>query len=206
MTDLPASLEPLTENRRELRAILDLLDQERDPTPRADLAIELIGSSARYEDVMERVVYPALRKIGQDTGELDRAESDQLAIREGLTDLRHRTQNVKPSNVHASDPEGFEELLDRLVDSIRMHLDHEDEMLFPLLDQLEGPNLGELRDEVEKAVAHASTHPHPPHSTVGRAVRSVMEKLDRSVHDQSTISHPEIDQLHDDLEASAEPE
>jgi hypothetical protein len=35
MTDLPASLEPLTENRRELRAILDLLDQERDPTPRA---------------------------------------------------------------------------------------------------------------------------------------------------------------------------
>jgi hypothetical protein len=206
VTDLPASLEPLTENRRELHAILDLLDQERDPTPRADLATELVGISARYEDAMDRVVYPALRKISQDLPELDRAESDQLAIREALADLRHRTQNVKPSNVYVSDPEGFEELLDRLVDSIRMHLDHEDEMLFPLLDQLTEPKVDELRDDVEQAVAHASTHPHPPHSTVGRAVTSVMEKLNRSVHDQSTVSHPEIDQFHDDLEASAEPE
>ena len=206
MTDLPASLEPLTENRRELHAILDLLDQERYPTPRADLATELVGISARYEDAMDRVVYPALRKISQDLPELDRAESDQLAIREALADLRHRTQNVKPSNVYVSDPEGFEELLDRLVDSIRMHLDHEDEMLFPLLDQLTEPKVDELRDDVERAVAHASTHPHPPHSTVGRAVTSVMEKLNRSVHDQSTVSHPEIDQFHDDLEASAEPE
>ena len=206
MTDLPASLEPLTENRRELHAILDLLDQERDPTPRADLATELVGISARYEDAVDRVVYPALRKISQDLPELDRAESDQLAVREALADLRHRTQNVKPSNVYVSDPEGFEELLDRLVDSIRMHLDHEDEMLFPLLDQLTEPQVDELRDDVEQAVAHASTHPHPSHSTVGRAVMSVMEKLNRSVHDQSTVSHPEIDQFHDDLEASAEPE
>jgi Hemerythrin HHE cation binding domain len=189
-----------------LHAILDLLDQERDPTARADLATELVGISARYEDAMDRAVYPALRKISQDLPELDRAESDQLAIREALTDLRHRTQNVKPSNVYVSDPEGFEELLDRLVDSIRMHLDHEDKMLFPWLEQLSELQVDELRDDVEQAVAHASTHPHPPHSTVGRAVTSVMEKLNRSVHDQSTVSHPEIDRFHDDLEASAEPE
>jgi hypothetical protein len=206
VTDLPASLVPLTEIRGQLRAVLDLLDQEREPTPRADLATELVGVSARYEDVVDRVVYPALREISQDQPQLDRAESDQVAIREALADLRHRTQNVKPSNVHVSDPEGFEELLDRLVDSIRMHLDHEDEMLFPLLDQLSGPQADELRDDVEQAVAHASTSPHPPHSTVGRAVMGVMEKLNRKVHDQSTVSHPEIDQLHDDPEASAEPE
>jgi hypothetical protein len=189
-----------------LRAILDVLDQEGDPTSRADLAIELVGSSAKYEDVIERVVYPTLRSIGQDTKELDRAESDRLVIREGLTDLRHRTQHVKPSNVHASDPEGFEDLLDRLVDAVRVQLDHEDKVLFPLLDQLPGTDLADLRNEVEKAVAHASTHPHPPHSTVGRAVRSVMEKLDRSVHDQSTISHPGIDRLHDDLDSSTKQE
>lgn len=206
MTELPASLAPLKQNRRELYAILDLLDRERDPTARADLATELVGISARYEDAVDRAVYPALRKIGQDLPELNRAESDQSAIREALTELRHRTKHVKPSNVHVSDPEGFEELLDGLVDSIRLHLEHEDEMLFPLLDQLRGPPADELREGVEQAVAHASTSPHPPHSTVGRAVTGVMEKLNRNVHDQSTVSHPEIDQLHDHLDAPAEPE
>ena len=144
MSDVPAVLEPLEDNRRELRAIIDLLDDERDPTTRADLATELVGSSARYEDVMDRVVYPALRKIGQELPDLDRAESEQQAIRETLADLRKRTQNVKPSNVHMSDPEGFEERLDQLVDSVRVHLDHEDERLFPVLDQLAGPRAAEI--------------------------------------------------------------
>jgi hypothetical protein len=206
MTDLPPVLEPLTTNRRELRAIIDLLDEERDPTARADLATELVGSSARYEDVMDRVVYPALRKIRQELPELDRAESEQLAIREMLSDLRKRTQNVKPSNVHASDPEGFEKRLDQLVNSVRVHLDHEDDMLFPILDRLEEPKAVELRDDVDQAVAHASTLPHPPQGIVGRTVMGAIDKLNRSGHDQSTVSHPKVDRLHDDLEATAEPE
>jgi hypothetical protein len=206
MNDVPAVLEPLKANRRELYAIVDLLDQESDPTARADIATELVGSSARYEDTMDRAVYPALRKVSKDLPELDRAEAEQLAIRDALADLRKRTQNVKPSNVHASDPDGFEELLDRLVDSIRMHLDHEDEMLFPLLDQLDGAEADGLRNAVEEAVAHASTLPHPPRSSVGRAVAGAIDKLNRSGHDQSTVSHPEVDQLHDDLEAEAQRE
>ena len=206
MSDVPAVLESLRKNRRELYAILDLLDEERDPTARADLATELVGSSSRYEDAMARAVYPALRKFGQDLPELDRAESEQAAIREALADLRKRTQNVKPSNVHTSDPEGFEELLDRLVDSVRVHLDHEDDKLFLILDQLEGPQAAELLDDVEQAVAHVSTLPHPPHSTVGRAVMGAIDKLNRSGHDQSTVSHLEVDQLHDDLEATVESE
>ncbi len=206
MTDLPEALKPLTENRRELYAIMDLLDGERDPTARADLATELIGSSARYEDALDRVVYPALRKMGKELPELDQAESEQRAIREALTELRKRTQNVKPSNVHASDPEGFEELLDQLVDSVRTHLDNEDTELFPMLAKLEVPKASELRDDVEHAAAHASTLPNPPHTAVGRAVMGAIDKLNRGGHDQSTVSHQEVDQLHDDLAATAEPE
>ena len=206
MTPLPAPLEPLADNRSELVAAMDALDKEGDPTPRAGLAIELIGSSARYEDVLDRVVHPQLRKIRGDWLELDRADSDQSTIRDLLSDLRERTQHVKPANVHASDPDGFEHLLDRLVDSMRMQLDHEDETLFPLLDQLDGPEAAELTDDVEQAVAHASTHPHPPHNTIGRAVTGVMEKLNRGVHDQSTVSHPEIDALHEELEATSDRE
>ena len=33
-----------------------------------------------------------------------------------------------------------------------------------------------------------------------------IDKLNRNGHDQSTVSHPVIDQLHDDLDADAEPE
>jgi hypothetical protein len=206
MIELPDTLELLTENRREILAILDALDGERDPTPRADLAGELIGSSARYEDVMDRVVYPALRNIKSDWPELDRAEADQATIRDLLSELRGRTQHVKPANVHASDPEGFEDLVDRLVDSERAQLDREDEALFPLLSQLGGPEADALSDDVRQAVAHASTLPHPPHHALGRAVTGVMEKLNHVVHDQSTVSHPEIDKLHEDLEETSESE
>jgi len=69
---------------------------------------------------------------------------------------------------------------------------------------LDGPEVTELSDEVENAVAHASTLPHPPHSTIGRAVTGVMERLNRSVHDQSTVSRPETDKLHETLEAQSD--
>lgn len=206
MTGLPAPLEPLADTRRELVAILDLLDQESDPTIRADLAFELVGSCARYEDVIGRAVYPALRQTMQEPLQLDRAESAQQAIRDALADIRGRTQNVKPADVHASDPEGFEEILVRLVDAIRDLLHDEEHILFPTLGKLEGSAIEELCDDVKQAVDHASTHPNPPSNTVARAIVVVVEKLNRNVHDQSTVSHPEIDQLHEDLKSAADTE
>jgi hypothetical protein len=50
MATLPTSLVPLEENRRQLFATLDLLDQTSDLITRADLASELVGISARYEE------------------------------------------------------------------------------------------------------------------------------------------------------------
>jgi hypothetical protein len=170
MTDLPSALEPLQENRRELTAILDLLDDERDPTARADIAGELVGSCARYEDVKDRVIYPALRTMAADSAEIDRAEADQQAIRDALGAIRHRTQNIRPSDVHATDPEGFEQVLDGLVEEIRVHLEHEVRTLFPMLDGLAGGPLDALREDVERAVGHASSHPDPPSNAVGRAI------------------------------------
>jgi hypothetical protein len=195
MTNVPDSLAPLEANRRELFATLDLLDQTTEPVVRADLASELVGISARYEDVKARVVYPALRNNGADSQEVDRAEEDQQSVRDGLSDIRQRTQHVKPDYVHADDSEGFENALSSLVEAIRIHTEHEDSVLFPVLAELDLQASEDLSADVGHAVKHASTHPDPPQSRVGRAIVAVNEKLERSFKDESTQEHPGVDEL-----------
>jgi hypothetical protein len=199
MTNLPPSLVPLEANRRELFATLDLLDQTTEPVIRADLASELVGISARYEDVKARVVYPALRHGGADSQEVDRAEEDQRSVRDGLSDIRQRTQHVKPDYVHADDPEGFEHALRTLVEAIRVHTEHEDSVLFPVLVELDPRASEDLLANVEQAVKHASTHPNPPQNRVGRAIVAVNEKLERSVKDESTQQHPGVDEIKSEM-------
>jgi hypothetical protein len=195
MTNLPDSLAPLEANRRELFATLDLLDQTTEPVVRADLASELVGISSRYEDVKARVVYPALRTSGAAGQEVDRAEEDQRSVREGLSDIRQRTQHVKPDYVHADDPEGFESALTKLIEAVRIHTEHEDSVLFPVLAELDPRASEDLFANVEHAVKHASTHPKPPQSRVGRAIVAVNEKLERNLKDESTQEHPGVDEL-----------
>jgi hypothetical protein len=182
-----------------LFATLDLLDQTSDLIIRADLASELVGISARYEDVKARAVYPALRASGADGKEIDRAEEDQRSVRNALSDIRRRTQHVKPDYVHADDPEGFEEALSRLVEVIRIHSEHEDSVLFPILAELDLGTSEDLREKVQHAVKHASTHPNPPESLVGRAIVAVGEKLEHDIKDESTQQHPGVDKLNDEL-------
>jgi hypothetical protein len=197
---LPTALQPLEENRRELLVALDLLDRTGDPTVRADLASELVGITARYEDVKGRVVYPAVRATGLDEAEIERAEVDQQSVRTALGDIRRRTRHIKPDYVHADDPEGFEAALAGLTEAIRSHGGHEDAVLFPALRGLDAPAADRLRGEVAHAVEHASTHPDPPHNPIGRAVVAVEERLEHDVKDESTQVHPGVDRLHRELE------
>jgi hypothetical protein len=197
---LPTALQPLEENRRELFAALDLLDRTSDPVVRADLASELVGIASRYEDVKDRVVYPALRITTLDEAEIERAEADQQAVRVGLADIRQRTRHIKPDYVHADDPEGFESALGGLVESIRAHVGREDAGLFPALDELDPPAADELRRRVAHAVEHASTHPNPPKHSIGRAVVALEERLEHDVKDESTQLHPGVDRLHGELD------
>jgi hypothetical protein len=74
MDEIPDVLEPLAEDRRRLSAILDLIGKSDDDIVRVDLASELVGACSRYEDGMERVVYPALDRLDAEPEELDRGE------------------------------------------------------------------------------------------------------------------------------------
>lgn len=194
---LPTLLAPLDEDRRRLVAVLDLLADTSEPEVRAELADELVRLSARYEDAKERALYPAL--VGREgTGaELSRAEKDQAAVRSAMVEIRHRTRHVKPVNAHADDPQGFEQSLDTLIGAVHRHLDQEDREVLPLVDGLGPAEQQDLSRKLERAVAHATTHPHPPHNPIGRAAATIGEKIDRALNDRSTTSHPGLEQLPD---------
>jgi hypothetical protein len=72
-------------------------------------------------------------------------------------------------------------------------------VLFPILAELDPRASEDLLGNVEHAVKHASTHPNPPQSRVGRAIVAVGEKLEHDVKDESTQLHPGVDKLNDEL-------
>jgi len=199
MRNLPDPLAPLEENRRELFTTLDLLDGTREPVARADLASELVGICSRYEDVKERVIYPALRVISAEGHEIDRAEEDQQAVRDALSEIRTRTKRIKPAYVYLDNPERFEEVLIGLITAVRAHVEHEDEALLPMLAELDAQTGEELHRNVSHAVAHASTHPHPRTTFLGRAIQAIDEKFERDFKDESTAHHPGVDMLNEEL-------
>jgi hemerythrin-like domain-containing protein len=199
MDQIPYVLEPLAEIRRQLFTILDLLEQNDDPVVRADLASELVGAGSRYEDVKARVIYPALERLVGDEQELVRGDEERRAVRQALTEIRKRTRNVKPLNAHLEDPEGFEAALEELVSRIRSHVEHEDEILFPALAGLGAEDRRRVRSEVADGVAHASTYPNPPKHLVGRALVSVLEKLERGPQGESDSYHPGVELLDEAL-------
>jgi len=198
MRTLPDVLEPMAEDRRQLFTILELLEKNEDLVVRADLASELVGVCSRYEDVKERVVYPALARLVGERGGLEQGEDDQRAVRDGLLAIRKQTLHVKPAYVHFDDPD-FEDKLDHLVALIHAHIEHEDGVLFPALSVLNAEERASLRSDVAHGVAHASTYPNPPHYLLGRAIVAVIEKLERGLSDESTPWHPGIDLLDEAL-------
>jgi hemerythrin-like domain-containing protein len=194
---LPTLLAPLDEDRRQLVAVLDLLAETSDPEVRADLAGELVRLSARYEDAKERALYPALRGREGTDAPLSRAEEGHAAVRSAMVEIRTRTRHIKPANAHADDPEGFEQSLDTLINAVHRHLDQEDREVLSLVDGLGPAEQRELGRKLERAVAHATTHPDPPHNPIARAVTTIGEKMDRALNDTSTTSHPGVEQLAD---------
>lgn len=192
-----AALAPLEGDRLQIDAVLGRLGMVQDAETRADLAGELVRLVARVEDAKERAVYPALRNGLGETPELTSAERDQVAVREAMAAIDGRTRHVKPINAHMSDPEGFEESLNSLVDAVVRHANQEDGDLLPLIGRLDASHLDALHHDLERAVAHASSHPKPPHNPIGRAMVNLGDKIDRTFHDTATTGHPGLDQLPD---------
>jgi signal transduction histidine kinase len=201
---LPAVLAPLDDDRRSIERVLDVLEATSEPEVRADLAGELVRLAARYQNAMERGLYTILRNRSGHSPEVEEAERRQHRLREAMDEIRRRTLHLKPLNAHADDPDGFEAALGTLIATVRAQLDYEDNQLLPLVEQLNVEDRGDLRRHMEHAVAHASSHPDPPHNPIGRAVANLKEKLDRVVNDTSITRHPGLERLKREGEPGSE--
>lgn len=199
--DLPEQLSALEGERAHLDSMLDVLRTSDEPVVRADVADQLVGSVARYENVIHDVVYPVLDGVVVGPSDLERGESDNRQVRDALVEIHDRMKNVKPINAHADDPEGFERAVEALVELVRSHLDHEDQVLLPRLEGMDPAEAESLRAEVDRAVAHASSHPDPPSNPIKRKLVEIGDALERTLHDQSTPWHPGVEEVeqHEEL-------
>ncbi len=185
----PTCFEPLDEERQRIDRILERLGVSKESAERADLGSELVRSTSRYEDALERVAWPAASIPNSD--ELRELGRDRVALREVMVVIEGRTRHLDPRNVHVSDPDGFEDALSDIAHKIRA-IQIKEDVQMDVVDA--GFSSTEVREkftsDLAHAIKHASERANVPHSAIGRAVSSLGVKLDRNVEDVSTPQHP----------------
>lgn len=184
-------LAPLADERVRIERIARRLHETADTTERADLASELVRAVSRHEDIVERAVLPYMR-AAVSAGELARQAQARERLRAAMTVVHERTSHIDPRNVHASDPEGFEQAIDEVLGCIEAHLPGEDRAVRSVIERAAAHD--DDRQALERAVAdaarHASERPHPARTAVGRFVTNANVKLDHAIEDVSTPQHP----------------
>jgi hypothetical protein len=191
---LPDSFSPLEEERERIERILERLTTAEYLAERAELGSELVRSASRYEDTLERAVWP--RVPDPDAAILNELESDRAALREAMTTIHEATMHVDARNVHAPDPQGFEGTLDEVCRRLRAILLKEDREIVALDKGLSSER---ERTDLTEAIAHAlhnaSERPEPPKTALGRLITNANVKLSHNVEDASPPEHPGADTI-----------
>jgi hypothetical protein len=193
-TRLPNALAPLDDERARIERILDRLETTEDLIERADLASELVRSASRYEDTLERTVWPMASNVP--TAALKELADDREALREVMMVIHERTMHVDPRNVHAPDPQGFEDTLEEVAQRLRAILLDEDRQITVIEAALGSPDEREkLTNDIAHALHTASERPKPPRTRLGRALVNANVKLDHTLEDVSSPQHPGSDTI-----------
>ena len=194
MSALPGAMHDLQEERNLLEQSMEAMERTNSPSERADLshAIALLG--ARYESVVQDSVHYVLRdRCAPDL--LVQAEKRVAAVRAALKDMRDKTRHVKPINAHADDPDGFEESIQVMVDALRSLLAYEDDVLFPLVDQLDSSGRDLLVERMKIGTARETSLPDPPENPVLRKLATLKENVELALNDESTPWHPGLERI-----------
>jgi hypothetical protein len=110
-----------------------------------------------------------------------------------MDEIHQRTMGIDPRNVHASDGQGFEDILEAVVRKVRALLEVEDREIATLVGSLPAREWREMIDEVRHAFQSASERPRPPRTAVGRFISNAHVKLDHTLEDVATPRHPGAD-------------
>jgi hypothetical protein len=181
-------LGPLHDERSRMDRILSRLEVTGDLVERADLGSELVRSASRYFDTVERALFlPADKEGWAPDATLGPARRQ---IRETMTLIQERITGIDPRNVHASDGQGFENMLDEVVTELRKYLPVEGTVISGLIRSLHSEERQALAERIARTFRNASERPHPPKSAVGRLFNNARIKLDHVLEDVSTPTHP----------------
>lgn len=185
---LPELLQPLRDERTHIEQLLHRLATSEDLAERAELGSELVRSTSRYEDTLERAVWP--KALDPDSSTLQDLADERKILREMMTIIQKATQHIDARNVHASDPEGFEETLEDVSRRIRLTLDREDLQIRDIDASMQSlEERDQFTNAITRALHHASERPNPPRTSLGRAVSNANVKLDHNFPDVSSPQH-----------------
>ena len=171
-------IDVLTADHREFEQLVAQISATADPAERRDTADQLIAELVRHAVAEEMFVYPAMREH----------------LPNGDAAVEHDTQEHQELEVLMKELEGldaagaqFTQVLDKLRDVLRDHVNDEEGEQFPLLRaNIPADRLISLKDKVEAAKNAAPTRPHPGapnsalfHKLVGPGVGLVDRLRDR---------------------------
>jgi len=141
-------------DHREVEAIFtELESREGSPEHRRDLVDHVIAELVRHSVAEEQYMYPAAREALPDGDEIADHELEEHAEAEKVM--------KELDGLDPTDPK-FEDVLTKLMEDIRHHVQEEETDLLPRLQEAcSADQLRELGEKVQKAKAIAPTRPHP---------------------------------------------
>jgi hypothetical protein len=107
-----------------------------------------------------------------------------------MTVIHQRTMHIDPRNVHAPDPQGFEDTLEEVTVRLSAQLAAEDGQIAGFAAGLSTEERDQLAGEVGSALRNASERPQPPRTAIGRAIGNAHVKLDHNLEDVAAPQHP----------------
>jgi hypothetical protein len=194
MSSLPGEMHDLEEERDLLERSMEAMGSATVPAERADLARAIAILGARYESVTEDSLYYVLRET-RESEALGEGEQRLSAARTALKDVRDKMRHVKAINAHADDPDGFEQSIQGMVNALRALLDYEDEVLFPLVGQLDSSGRELLVERMKIGLSRETSLPDPPNSPILRKLATLKENVELALNDESTPWHPGLERV-----------
>lgn len=146
---------------------------------RLDVARQLMANLSMHAAIEEAAFYPTVRQATPDeSDEIDHDLEEHQSVKELLKELE------------GCDPEDgrFDELIGKIEDDVRHHVEDEEQSLFPRVrEALEDQELGGVLETLSHAVP-TRPHPHepstPPANLVSGPVAGVLDRLRDGIRDR----------------------
>jgi len=161
----------LVRDHKEVRKHLARLEKVKGHQAKQTVADQLVRLLSVHSSVEEQLVYPLLRAKA---GGLERLAFDALEQHHVVKVVAKEIERISPGN------ERFDGKLHVLSANVLQHLEEEEQVMFPALRKLLGPEeLNALADLIRSARAVAPTHPHPlaPDTPPGNIIAGTLARV-----------------------------